>query len=238
MLKGMGLSEKAAKVYIAALSKGEATILDLAKDSGVTRTTIYYVLNELIEKGLLSEVKRGKKTYYMYTEPELFIKEKRMQIMQLDELEESLKEIKYTEVRKPHIEFYFGPAGFKEVWFKVFHSGEKSYRIITDGKAFLGFVKEKYILEDIINEKKKLQIKSKQLILDSSYARSIIVKDQQENRESKLLPPEYPISFTEIITENFVATISTRNENVIFTIDNPEYAQTRKHLFDALWESL
>ena len=238
MLKSVGLSEKSSKLYIAALSLGEATILDLAKASGITRTTIYYVLSELIEKGLLTEVKRGKKTYYMYTEPEFFIKDMRKQIVVLDELEDALNELKFTEKRKPHVEFYFGPAGFKEVWFKIFSSGETPYRITTDGFAFLGFVKEKYIIEEIIAEKKRRKVKSKQLILDSKYARGIVVKDQEENRVSKLLPPEYKISFTEIITDSFVAFISTRNDNVIFTVDNIQFAETRKAMFDALWDSL
>ena len=62
-LQNIGLSEKGANVYLASLKLGEATVLSLAKHSGVKRTSIYYVLSELKELGALSETKRQKKIY-------------------------------------------------------------------------------------------------------------------------------------------------------------------------------
>jgi sugar-specific transcriptional regulator TrmB len=46
LIQNMGFSDKAAKVYLAALELGESTVQTLAKKSGLKRTTIYYVLTE------------------------------------------------------------------------------------------------------------------------------------------------------------------------------------------------
>src|SRR3989338_1979975 len=69
ILKNVGLSEKAARVYLASLGLGEAPVQKLAEHAGVKRTTVYYVLEELIEFGALIEVRRNKKIAYVPAEP-------------------------------------------------------------------------------------------------------------------------------------------------------------------------
>lgn len=59
------MSEKEAKVYLALLQVDEDSILDLAKRTGVNRTTIYPILESLQKKGLVSEIQKGKKAAYM-----------------------------------------------------------------------------------------------------------------------------------------------------------------------------
>lgn len=237
-LENLGLSNKAAKVYLANLMLGESTILELSKKSGVSRTSIYYTLLELKEKGMITEKERGNKNYYMYAEPDAVIKETREKMMAFGEILPDLQQIKMTEKRKPGIEFYFGPAGFKEVWFKIFDSGCSEFCIITAADHFDGYVKEKYIMEEIIAEKRKRNIKSRHIIVDSPKARSIVAKDETENRKSKILSREYSLFFTEIITPNFVVFIFPRLQNLIFTIDYSLFAKTRKNLFEILWAKL
>jgi sugar-specific transcriptional regulator TrmB len=237
-LKTLGLSDKAAKVYLANLALGETTVLELAKESGVPRTSIYYTLDELREKGMITESERGKKTYYMYVEPETILKEARQKIVSLDEILPELEELKWAENRKPRVEFYFGPTGFKEVWMKILRSEGEPFCIITAADHFSGYVKERYILDEIISEKKKLGKRSKQIILDSKEARNIVIKDEKENRQSKLLPTEYPLTFTEIITKDFVVFISRRQENIIFTIDHKGFTETRQSAFNVMWDGL
>ena len=48
ILKNLGLSEKAAQVYLASLELGEAPVQKLAERAGLKRTTVYYVLEELV----------------------------------------------------------------------------------------------------------------------------------------------------------------------------------------------
>lgn len=120
----------------------------------------------------------------------------------------------------------------------ILDTKEKEYRIITQGENFLDHVKEKYIVDEIIANKKKLNVLSKQLISDSTYARKIIAKDSKENRVSKVLPPAYKLPFTEIITESLVAFISPKFNNMIFIVEDGLFSQTRKSIFESLWYSI
>jgi len=124
------------------------------------------------------------------------------------------------------------------MWNKIFESPEKEYRIITQGENLLEFVKEKYIIEEIIKRKKELAISSKQLISDSLYARKILSRDVQENRKSKILPIFYKLPYTQIICKEFVAIISPRRENMLMIIESDSYAQTQRSIFEIIWNSI
>lgn len=238
ILKNIGLTEKAAQVYLSALMLGEATVLGLSKHSGVKRTSIYYTLDELKNLGALTETKRQKKTYYLPAPPRELIKHIREKVYEAEDFVEELERIKHSIFKKPRVYFLYGPSGFKQIWDMVFASKDKEFCIITEGKNFLDFVREKYILEDIIKNKKKLNISSRQLISDSPYAREVIAKDYMENRKSKLLPRAYKIPFTEVICAEFVAFISPRWDNNLFVVENESFAETRKSIFEITWEQL
>lgn len=238
ILIDVGFSQKAAPLYLAALELGETTVKDLAKRAGIKRTTIYYLLEALKSWGALIETKRKKKTYYIAEKPATLLRLAKERVRDFEESINFFEEKYHSAYRRPRVYFLYGPQGFKQIWNKIFESSEKEYRIITQGEGLLDFVKEKYLLDEIIKRKKALAISSKQLISDSPYARKIISKDSQENRQSKLLPSIYKLPFTEIICKEFAAFISQRYEDMLMIIESESYARTRRSIFDILWNSL
>jgi len=238
ILRNLGLSESASRVYLAALELGEATVKDISARANVPRTSIYYLLDELINASALVITKRGKKSYYVAAPPKSVLTRARERLFDFESSVEELEERRHAIYPKPRVYFLYGPEGFKRVWDMIFESGEKEYGIVTEGEPFLDFVKEKYIVGDIIKKKKALGIKSRQIIMDSSYARSIVSKDLKENRESRILSPRHRLPFTEIITSKFVAFVSPRTDNTLFVIESENFALTRKSLFDAMWAIL
>lgn len=237
-LQGIGLSEKAAKVYLAALELNEATVQELARETKLKRTTIYYTLEELTRFGALLETNRRGKTYYTPALPRELLKRARERVQDFEDIAELLEIRKENAFKKPRVYFLHGGIGFKQIWDKIFTSRAKEYRVITPGENFLDYVKEKYILDEIIQKKKELAIASKQLITDSAYSRRIIAKDARENRVSKLLSPAHKLSFTEIICDDFAAFISPKFQDTLLIIENELFAKTRRSLFDALWNAL
>lgn len=65
----LGLSEKQALIYLAALILGGGTVTDLAKEVEIERTGIYNYLQDLIRRGLLHESTKGKRTIYLASDP-------------------------------------------------------------------------------------------------------------------------------------------------------------------------
>ncbi|MBT6955482.1 MAG: hypothetical protein HN964_01730 [Candidatus Jacksonbacteria bacterium] len=237
-LTQIGLSEKAALVYIAALELGEATTQQLALKSNLKRTTVYYTVEELCSFGALIQVERNKKKYFVPEDPQEVLKLAQSRVVEFQGVLGGLQEKKHAAVMTPKVYFLYGVNGFKQMWDLIFNSGIKEYRIFTQGESFLGYVKEKYILDEIIAQKMKKGIQSKQIITDSAYARKIVAKDSKENRKSKILPPHYPLPFTGIVTSEFVAFFSPKYENMLFIVESDSFAKTMRSVFDSLWDNI
>lgn len=68
-LMQVGLSEKEARVYLAALQRSPIGVQELAQAAGVHRATTYLVIDSLKERGLLSTFDRDKKTLLVAESP-------------------------------------------------------------------------------------------------------------------------------------------------------------------------
>lgn len=237
-LKSIGWSEKAALVYLACLDLGQASVQQLAKHSGIVRTTIYYILEELIELGAIIETKRDKKIYYVPENPQVVLRQIKNNVHDLEQAVPQLESRLHSAFGRPKIFFMHGSMGFKQMWNKILDSKTKSFDIITSAETFTNFVSEKYIVENIIQTKKNFSIKSRQLIADSQAARKIVAKDSKESRTSKLLPPAYRLPSTIVICQNFVAFISPRHEDLLFIVDSESVVKTHQAMFNALWDSI
>jgi len=78
-LKEIGFSEGEEKVYLALLKLGQQTTGPLAKESGVSRSKLYEVLEKLIKKGVVSHLKKNNISYFSAAPPERienYLKEK------------------------------------------------------------------------------------------------------------------------------------------------------------------
>ncbi len=63
ILKQLGFSDKEAKIYLAIIRASKATPTQIARETGINRTTVYSVASDLIKKGIISEDLGGTKTY-------------------------------------------------------------------------------------------------------------------------------------------------------------------------------
>lgn len=117
-LKEIGLSDKESLVYLALLPVDGASVIDLSKSTGINRTTLYPVLEDLKAKNLIIEVKQDKKIRFQAEPPERFETFIQNQKSRLDEqtkiLEDVIPEMKGV-VRqtgeRPIIRVYEGREG-------------------------------------------------------------------------------------------------------------------------------
>lgn len=69
-LKNIGFSDKEAATYIALLQLGRASVQSVADKSGLKRPTVYVILDELIEKGVVERIPRQRKQLYIAKSPD------------------------------------------------------------------------------------------------------------------------------------------------------------------------
>jgi DNA-binding MarR family transcriptional regulator len=85
MLKRLGLTNVEARLYLALIDSGSTTVGPLLRKTGLHKATVYQSLNRLVEKGLVSYIKEGKKTHFRAVSPRVLLEG-------LQENERALKE--------------------------------------------------------------------------------------------------------------------------------------------------
>ncbi len=73
LLRSLGLLDSEIKVYVAGLTRGAGTILDFTKATHLSRQAVYTAVDALTDRGLFSNVMRGKKRYFAAEQPNKLI---------------------------------------------------------------------------------------------------------------------------------------------------------------------
>ncbi|MES2985831.1 MAG: helix-turn-helix domain-containing protein [Patescibacteria group bacterium] len=233
LLVSLGVSKLASSVYLALLQIGEGSIQDIGAHAKVPRTSIYYSINELLEKSMITKVLVLKKTVYRFVEPDKVVEMYKQHIFDLDAMKNEINGLKFSVFKKPSIEFYYGSSGFKQAWKKIVETKSKLYRHMSNPVFFAEFLKQKEIFSFIINYKRKHGVSSKQLITDSPVSREIQKRDRAELRSTRFLPKGVEIDFMEVITDDSVFFISHKEKNFIFEVRDVDFANTRRTIFEA-----
>jgi predicted transcriptional regulator len=106
-LKQLGFGEKEAAVYLAVLEQGKTTPANIARLTGINRTTVYALAKELIRKRVITEDLAGSQHYLVALPPsdlkgiiqkeERDLENKKMLVEQaIKELQASMKDTKYS----------------------------------------------------------------------------------------------------------------------------------------------
>ncbi len=116
------LDKKGARVYLAALELGTASVAAIAKKVDIPRSTCYLVLDEIKKLGLISEIKANGKTRFSAEHPSVILKliqDRGKKISdQKQLLEQSLPELHALYNQNPHkpsVRFYEDLPGIKIV---------------------------------------------------------------------------------------------------------------------------
>ncbi|MBS3106546.1 helix-turn-helix domain-containing protein [Candidatus Woesearchaeota archaeon] len=143
-LKSIGLTDGEIKIYEALLELGETTRTQLAKKSGVSPSKIYDVANRLIEKGIISSVKKSGTLHFSAADPKRlldFVSQKEGEILlEKKKVEELLPQLllkhKTTE-EKTDVEVFYGWEGMQTCFGDLSDASGKGDTIYTFG-VYLG----------------------------------------------------------------------------------------------------
>lgn len=119
-LKKIGLTEGEIRIYDALLELGESTRTQLAKKSGVSPSKIYDVANRLLEKGIISSVKKNGTIHFSAADPERlkdFLEQKEEDILKEKKIVDKILPtllLKYQKTNdETDIEVFYGWKGMK-----------------------------------------------------------------------------------------------------------------------------
>lgn len=242
-LERIGLSEKEAKVYLATLELAEASVQDIARQSGVNRATTYLVLGSLQEKGFVSTYEKGKKTVYVAEDPSLLKnmfsaqeQEIRAREEQLNDALPQLQLIHNRSAGKPVIRFFEGKEGLKTMVQEVrksFDAGKEDVvRVIypADRVADIFSDSERRAARDARLER-NLQVKSLYTKRGGELASATL------SERIRISQQEFPID-ADITLFNGNISISSLGDRLSgVLIQDEAIYRTLASMFDLAWEA-
>ena len=239
-LKKIGLSDKEAKVYLAGLELGKASVQDIAKKAGVNRTTVYVMVGSLENRGLMKTMKVGKRTFFVSENPDTFLdvlkkskKEIEEKEMEIKEILPELKSLYNVAPGKPKIRLYEGADIYKKVLDDLFESGAKEILEIIDADAARSFVSEE---ESKTHYQKRIEkgIKLKALYTrkEGPYKNRLNLNDERFIEKDK-----FPVKGEIFIYGDRVGMSSVGQTNIGVIIESKEISDTTRTLFNLAWEN-
>ncbi|MDA1316585.1 MAG: hypothetical protein O3B87_01015 [bacterium] len=239
-LETIGLSEEEIAVYLAALEHGSTTVLKLARNTKIPRTTVYLLIDSLTQKGLLTLSVKGKKKQYIPSNPrEILIlgKSKQQRLAQsLTELEQEIPQLDAlyrTQHELPKIHYYQGVDEVKKIYEATLEE-DKIYVHCMSQNAIeiMGDYLKKYF-----NRVIRRMIHTQEIVSDSASDKVYQQEHSTSRNQIICIPSKLGTNTDYMIYNNNVAFITYRaGQPVGVVISDKEIAHFEKIRFLMIWE--
>ena len=230
-----GLTKKQAKVYLASLQLGPASIQDIARATKDQRTNLYDSVEELVIKGLMVVVPFGKRQHYEAQDPanlKTVLHEKERALH--DVLPQFSSLYGASEV-KPRIRYYPGIEGYKLVYEDSLSTREKKLFGIFSMQDIWEVIGRE-AADDMVRRRVKKGIalrviRSKEREAEQAYPSSL-----GDLRELRFCPEGMDFPITTYVYDNKVMILSSKRETFGLIIESSDIATAHRHYFSALWQ--
>jgi sugar-specific transcriptional regulator TrmB len=236
-LTELGLSDKEAEIYIALLKFETAAVKELVIETGLNRSTIYVVLEQLKKSGFASiSNKRGVRTYTPASPERLMeaVREKTRQNILASEtlaaLIPELTSIHKSTKFKPQVTVFEGVTGLKKAFEDALINKEKVMRVFSSADDIFRSLPD--YLPFFIQERMKRGIIMYGIHPDDSSAREMMKRMPNNPDDLTFIPSDkftFPSDFA--VYDNVVAFMSHQPPYSV-KIESKEIAEVAKVLID------
>ncbi|MFA7319152.1 MAG: helix-turn-helix domain-containing protein [Parcubacteria group bacterium] len=236
-LQQLGFEEKEATLYAALLELGEAGVVDIARKSGLKRTTVYHILDNLKLRGLVSQTKKGKRVIYLAEDPHSIGEDLKEKEKLFQKTLPELLSIANLMEKKPIIRYFEGLNGIKEVYKDELKQSNsellcwwaESYEIFGDA----------FVIDYYMPERIKRKIWNRSIVPKSEYALYHKRFDQESLRQIRIAPLDPIFAELELsLYANNKTSIKSFQEKFALIIESKALYNTLKNIFELQWKGL
>jgi len=234
-LMEMGLGKLDADVYLAMLSLGETTIIKISRVSGVKRSTIYPIIENLRRQGLVSINNKGFKKVYVAENPtrlSTIIDRKKDDLLSILP---ALSSLYSTGGKDILIKTYEGVEAMKSVYDELLNElrGGDQYLVIGDPERWDSHARDYF--KKYIKRRLKINIAARLLLSNSKTALEYKKFEKNFQEEVRILPKGYKIDSNVIITKNKIVMHQLDNVAITIVIESESVISLQQNLFEMLW---
>lgn len=238
----LGFSSEEARIYATLSRRGELSLLELSRKTGIERTYLYRLVPDLVGRGLLTEVVRQKSRAVAAATPEQIERMVKEQASKTEELVRGYEEFEKLVSNAPAlpktaVRYYRGVAGIKQIlWNELKAKGEilsYSYRNLEEPVGIPFF--KKWVAE---LERKKIVSRD---IRGDTFLKSTKEPTHEHihigGSEWRYMPDEtLELTHNMDIYNNTVAIYYWQNEELVgIEIENEYVAKTQRGIWENMW---
>lgn len=240
-LTDFGLTEKEAKVYLAALELGSDSVQNIAKQANLKRPTVYLIIQELMKRGLLSEKPTHRGSIYIAENPEKILAMSQERQNALKNALPFLRAMYNVEKGKPQVRVYEGIEGMRQVYLDVMWKSKSDILFFSSIKKVNQAVPDllDLWLKDVSGQQKS-ERKTKEFINPDpeDIAYGLKTEAVNKNHEVRVIPKNFPYKFVgtdNAIFEDKIMMVSFEGKLFTTVIQSEVIANTMRALFEMAW---
>jgi sugar-specific transcriptional regulator TrmB len=236
-LTNLGLTEKEARAYLALLELGSASVYSLAQRSGLKRPTAYVIIDELIKKGVATQIPRIQKKLYQVKPPEELIGKAENKLWLIKQKLPELQALAKGQNNKPRTYYFEGLHGVQQ----AMQYGLKRLKG-KEVQVFWATATQKTLeqfgyFKDFNNTLKALGIKLRGTVPQDPILKEFRKTDNDYGRTLKELAKDrYSPTVSIDLGDTYVKIIDYDNLQSII-IENGNITKTLKQIFEIVWKA-
>lgn len=236
VLKECGLTDNEARVYLALLSLGSTSVLKVADQSGVKRTSVYSILQALAGKGLVNSEVRGFKRRFAATAPASVKALLGSKLALLEECMGDLTALYNAPGTEPAIRHYRGLKAVKGLYEELLEAVQPGeyYCVLTDMTRWESL--DPRFFASFVQRRARKNVNLRILSLPSAKAARRRQSDRQMGGILRYLPETMNVTTNLIITARQVVFHQLAPPVDAVSISNRSIVNLQYDMFRLLWE--
>jgi len=231
------LSEKEAKVYLAALELGRSRVSLIAKKAGLNRITAYEILKRLVEMGIAHSAAYGGIQTFTVISPKTLVEKMESRLAVAKKVLPELSLLTGGGAHKPAIAFYEGAEGIRSIYEDTLSCEEKLIINIAHSQNLLNVIGKDYF-DQYVKKRVRRNIKVKVLLSDTTENKKYKQEIKSALREVKFFDDKkYPLPNEILVYDDKIAHLSF-SALVGVVVEDKDIAQSLKSLWQMVWDSV
>lgn len=243
-LKRFGCNRSESLAYVEVLTSGTTSIQELANNLKQNRVSVYYSVKQLVEKGFLFEIRKGKKRFIAAENPDVLLEIIGQRYKELESLETDvtyisklLNSIPAVKHEVTIVKLYEETDGFKKMLEETLHA-KGEIMVFSNTPVFSQKLGQEYY-ESYFEKKAALGLNSRILYTPCVFADRINERRDRYKIDLRTLPEHHGSESGFYLWDNTLAIESFKENKISCTIiENKDIAKFfRETISNHFWKT-
>jgi len=233
VLEQFGLNKKQAKIYLAVLELGSATVNNISRKSDLARSSCYDLLDSLIKKGIANSFSKKGVKYFSVDDPQKIFKLAQEKAEVLQGVLPQLNALYASAKEKPAVRFYQGIEGMKNIFREILKDNNPEVLSFGSADDLLKTMGDYHL--EFVKKRVKAKMLARTILRKTKMAQQRKELGQKELRQVRFISQDFNYQGTMTIFGNKIAFFSFIKDHVAVLIESKEIANIQKAMFEYVW---